>query len=155
MQQTPNPTLFVSSRIMTAAAARVITLELPAVAYPRKVYFPEGSHSILLVHTKTGPLWTLLEDKQIPYLNDEALAAGFGVTPAAYVRSEIYAPEYFGITPSQCFEYMRIWMRLDAIYDSGLPVFRHLNRLALLHSQMEAVRNQMSRQIGAKLETRT
>jgi hypothetical protein len=139
---------------MASVAAKkllTITLELPAVTYPRKVYFPEGAHSIVLVHTTNGPLWTLLEDKQTPYLDDAALAAGFGLTQTAYLRSEIYDPAYFDIPVSLCYDYIRLQMRLDMIYDSGLPVYRHLSRLAVLHCQMEAVRNEMSRHIAAKL----
>lgn len=137
----------------TASKPLTITLELPAVVYPRKVYFPEGAHSIVLVHTTNGPLWTLLEDKQIPYLDDASLTTAFGLTQTTYLRSEIYAPVYFGIPIALCYDYIRLQMRLDAIYDSGPPIYRHLNRLAVLHCQMEAVRGQMSRHIAAKLAT--
>lgn len=130
-----------------------ITLELPPVTYPRKVLFPEGAHSIVLVYTKAGSLWTLLEDKQIPYLDEAALASAFGLTKTAYLRSEIYAPDYFGIPIALCYDYIRLQMRLDMLYENKALVYRHLNRLALLHCQIAAVRDEMSRHIAAKLAT--
>jgi hypothetical protein len=137
-----------------ALAGKTITLELPAVAYPRKVYFPEGAHSVLLIHTTEGLLWTLVEDKQIPYLDDDALARSFA-TKATYLKSEIYAPDYFHIPLPLCFSYLRIQMRISTLYDSGPPVYRHLNRLAMLHCQLELVRAEIAEYIEAKLAAST
>jgi hypothetical protein len=135
-----------------ALAGKTITLELPAVAYPRKVYFPEGAHSIVLIYTKQGLLWTLVEDKQIPYLDDDALAHAFA-TRATYIRSEIYAPDYFGIPLSLCFSYIRTQMHIDKLHASGKPIFRYLGRLAMLHCQQELVQTEIMKYIEAKLAT--
>ncbi len=129
----------------------VLTLELPAVAYPRKVYFPEGAHSVLVLYTKKEVLWTLVEDKQVPYLDDAAIARAFP-RGLSYVRSEVYAPGYFGLDARDCFEFLRVQLRLDELY-SNRTMYRQLRKIAALQCQMDAIRASIAVHIAAKLST--
>jgi hypothetical protein len=136
---------------MAIASSPVITLELPVVAYPRKVYFPEGAHSVLVLYTSAGILWTLVEDKQVHFLDDAAIAKAFpkGVR---YTHSEVYVPSYFGIDSRDCFEFLRIQLRLSELYGSRV-VYRHLQKVAALQCQMDLLRAIIAERIADRLST--
>lgn len=128
-------------------AAAVVTLELPRVAYPRKVYFPEGAHSVLIVYGPTHTFWTLVEDKQVPYLDDAAIGKSLGYP----VHTAIYSPDYFGITTAQCYEFLRIQLHLAALNASPALFYKNLTKAAILRAQMDALRAQMNERIDSVL----
>jgi hypothetical protein len=133
--------VFLNLSIQMTAAAATVTLELPRVAYPRKVYFPEGAHSILILYGPTQTSWTLVEDKQVPHLDDALLSRSVGYP----VRSAIYAPAYFGITPRQCYEFIRIQLHLASLTSSPVTAafYKNLTKAAILRAQMDAIRIEM------------
>lgn len=120
------------------------TLELPRVAYPRKVYFPEGAHSVLIVYGPTETFWTLVEDKQVPCLDDAAVSKSLGYR----VHTAIYDPGYFNITTDQCYEFLRVQTHLAALSTkTGAAFYKNLHRAAILRCQMDAIRVEMGRLI--------
>ena len=135
-----------------SALSFTLELELPKVAYPRKVLFPEGAHSILLLHTSKGSLWTLVEDKQLPFLHEPHLAKGLP-RGLHLLSAEVYAPAYFGITPSLCYNYLSLELRLSAVYSSG-KMYGELSKLAVLQCKMDLLRAQIGLMIDESLKRR-
>ena len=132
-----------------ATVSFALELELPKVAYPRKVLFPEGAHSVLLLHTSKGMLWTLVEDTQLPYLNEKQLAKGLprGVH---LLSAEVCAPAYFNITPSMCFQYLSLQLRLSTLYSSD-RLYKELSKVAMLQCKMDLLRTQIAKEIADTL----
>lgn len=132
-----------------ATLSFTLELELPKVAYPRKVLFPEGAHSILLLQTSKGLLWTLVEDAQLPYINEKQL--GKGLPRGVHLLSaHVYAPAYFGITPSTCFAYLSLQLRLSALYSSD-RLYKELSKVAVLQCKMDLLRAEIATTIETTL----
>ena len=81
-------------------------LELPNVNYPRKIFFPAGHHSIVLVRTRTGLKWTLIEDASIPYINTPLLRLILDCDESDKGCVEIHAPEDLDIPIALCYRYI-------------------------------------------------
>ena len=90
-------------------------IELPGVEYPRKLLFPAGRHSLVLVRTKpsstlagtkSGIKWALVEDASLPRIESSLLRLILGCEKDEVGVIEVYPLEAVGIPPYLVYRYI-------------------------------------------------
>ena len=88
-------------------------LELPGVDYPRKIYFPAGRHSIVLMRTRVGIKWALVEDTSLPHIEPPLLRLILDCDREDAGVYEVFPPEALGISMNLCYGYISFEQRIS------------------------------------------
>jgi hypothetical protein len=83
-----------------------VLLELPGVEYPRKLLFPAGHHSLVLVRTKRGIKWALIEDASLPHMDTHLLRLILGCEKDEVGVMEVFPPEGIGLSSHLVYRYI-------------------------------------------------
>jgi hypothetical protein len=88
-------------------------LELPGVEYPRKLLFPAGRHSLVLVRTKPtlagtkpGIKWAFVEDASLPRIESSLLRLILGCEKDDVGVIEVFPLETIGIPSHLVYRYI-------------------------------------------------
>ena len=88
-------------------------LELPGVEYPRKIYFPAGRHSFVVMRTSSGVKWALIEDASLPRIDTPLLRLVLDCEKDDRGVFEVFPPEGLGIPLSLCYRYVAFEERIS------------------------------------------
>lgn len=126
-------------------------LELPGVEYPRKLRFPTGRHSLVLVRTKrssgesgltTGIKWALVEDASLPRIESSLLRLILGCEKDDIGVIEVFPLETIGIPPSLVYRHIAFEEKISRYVKKNVynySVVRTLNeRLEETHQAIDA-----------------
>lgn len=88
-------------------------LELPGVEYPRKIYFPAGRHSFVVMRTGSGVKWALVENASLPHIEPPLLRLILDCEKEDVGVFEVFPPEGLGVPLSLCYRYIAFEERIS------------------------------------------